>query len=126
MAAEATIVEMVTESLTAERMGSGNVPVLATPALLALVERAAVAALAGRLPVGQTSVGVSVELAHTAPTPLGATIRASVRLKQATERRLRFTFDVHDQAGQVAHGTCDRVIVDRSSFLQGAAARVDS
>ena len=64
--------ETVTQDVTAEAMGSGDVPVLATPAILASVERLAVASLADALQPGTTTVGARVELDHLAPTPVGA------------------------------------------------------
>lgn len=109
--------------LTATHLGSGDVPVLATPALLALVERAAVAALAGRLPAGRTSVGTSVELRHRAPTPVGVEVRARVRLEQVEGPRLRFSFVVEDETGEVARGVHTRTVVDRAAFLTSAELR---
>jgi predicted thioesterase len=117
--AEAT----VDDSMTATSLGSGDVPVLGTPAVLALVERAAVRALEGRLGPGQTSVGSAVELRHLAPTRVGASLRAAVRLAAVDGRTLRFDFEVTDGAGTVARGRHDRVIVDRGSFLDSARLR---
>lgn len=97
---------------------------LATPILLSLVERAAVSSLAGRLPEGSTSVGASVELAHLAPTPVGAKVEARTRLDRLEGgRRLTFSFSVTDPAGEVATGTHVRVIVDRKRFEEVAASR---
>jgi fluoroacetyl-CoA thioesterase len=121
---EGVVREVVTEAMTAERVGSGDVPVLATPMVLALVERAAVAAVAGALPDGTTSVGASVELAHLAPTPAGSAVEARVRLEHVEgARRLTFSFTVEDPAGEVASGTHVRVVVDRGSFERAATAR---
>jgi fluoroacetyl-CoA thioesterase len=122
---EATVREMVDEATTASSVGSGDVPVLATPAVLALVERAAMAALQGRLPEGQTSVGASVTLEHLAPTPVGADVTATARLEAVEGRSLSFGFEVNDPAGVVARGTHVRVVVNGERFVQSANARLD-
>ncbi|HEX9823205.1 MAG TPA: hotdog domain-containing protein [Actinomycetota bacterium] len=120
---EGTARETVTEPMTAERVGSGDLPVLATPALLALVEQAAVAAVAGELDPGTTTVGARVELDHLAPTPVGAEVSAVARLEEVDGRKLRFFFRVTDPAGPVATGTHLRVVVDRERFVAQAEGR---
>jgi fluoroacetyl-CoA thioesterase len=120
---EATVEESVTEAMTAAWLGSGDVPVLGTPMVLALVERAAVEAVRGHLPPGTTTVGASVALAHQAPTPIGAKVRAHVVLDQVDGRRLRFRFTVSDPAGEAASGTHVRVVVDRERFKGDAQSR---
>jgi predicted thioesterase len=120
---QATVEETVTEDMTADRLGSGDVPVLGTPAVLALVEAAAVAAVADDLEPGATTVGASVALDHLAPTPVGGTVTATVALAQVEGRRLTFRFEVTDAAGPVARGEHVRVIVDRDRFLGSARAR---
>jgi fluoroacetyl-CoA thioesterase len=120
---QATVEETVTEGMTADRLGSGDVPVLGTPAVLALVEAAAVAAVGDELEPGTTTVGASVALDHLAPTPVGGTVTATAALAQVEERRLTFRFEVTDAAGPVARGEHVRVIVDRDRFLGSARAR---
>jgi fluoroacetyl-CoA thioesterase len=120
---QATVGEVVTDEMTAERLGSGDVPVLGTPALLALVEAAAVAAVADHLDDGDTSVGSAVELEHVAPTTPGVRVEATAALREVDGRRLRFAFEVTDPAGPVARGSHDRVIVDRQRFLESARVR---
>jgi predicted thioesterase len=120
----ASVTETVTPAITALALGSGDVPVLATPALLALVERAAVLATADRLPAGQTSVGASVSLEHLAATPLEATVTATATLESVDGRRLTFAFEVRDPGGLVARGTHRRVVVDLERFVEAAEGRV--
>ncbi|MGH2693000.1 MAG: thioesterase family protein [Actinomycetota bacterium] len=120
---EATVEETVTEEMTAERLGSGDVPVLGTPAVLALVEAAAVAAVSNALEASDTTVGESVELEHLAPTAVGAPVTATAGLVELDGRRLRFSFEVTDPAGPIARGTHVRVLVDRERFLAGARDR---
>lgn len=120
---QATVEESVTEQMTAEGLGSGDVSVLGTPAVLALVETAAVAAVADELDPGTTTVGASVELEHLAPTPPGSKVTATAALTEIDGHRLRFRFEVTDPAGPVARGTHVRAIVDRDPFLRKAAQR---
>lgn len=120
---QATVEETVTEDMTADRLGSGDVPALGSPAVLALVEAAAVAAVADELVPGTTTVGASVALDHLAPTPVGGTVTATAALAQVEGRRLTFRFEVTDAAGPVARGEHVRVIVDRDRFLGSVRAR---
>jgi len=119
---EATVEETVTEGMTAEALGSGDVPVLGTPAVLALVEKAACAALTGEFEAGQTSVGSWVELSHLAPTPVGGRVRATARLLEVVAgRKLLFEFSVSDDRAEIANGTHRRVVIDRARFLGSLA-----
>lgn len=120
---EATVEETVTEEMTAERLGSGDVPVLGTPAVLALVEAAAVAAVSNALEGSQTTVGAEVELEHVAPTAVGASVTATAGLVEVDGRRLRFSFEVTDSAGPIARGTHIRVLVEREAFMDKARQR---
>ncbi len=115
--------ETVTEDLTAEAIGSGDVPVLGTPAIVAGVERLAVASLADALPPGTTTVGARVEVDHLAPTPIGALLSITVRLVATEGRRLTFEFEASDPNGVVARGTHLRVAVERDAFLEAARNR---
>ena len=120
----ATVAETVAEEQTAERVGSGDVEVYATPMLLALVERAAVAAVKTALDPGISSVGAHVEIDHLAPTPPGARVEATAVLEEVQDRRLRFSFEVRDPGGVVARGAHLRVLVAREPFLARARSRV--
>ena len=122
---EATVEEVVTDEMTALALGSGDVPVLGTPAVLALAERAACAALAGRLGEDETSVGTRVDLSHTAPTRAGAVVSATARLVDVEGRKLVFEVQVSDRRGSVATGTHARVVVRRGDFLASAVERAE-
>lgn len=113
----------VEASRTALAVGSGTVPVLATPEVVAVVERAAVAALEPALDEGQTTVGSRVEIDHLAPTPLGGRVEANARLESVDGRSLEFAFEVQDDAGVVARGRHVRALVDRERFLASARKR---
>ncbi|MEV5325633.1 thioesterase family protein [Nonomuraea fastidiosa] len=110
-----TVVEMAD---TAKEIGSGDVPVLATPRLLALAEAATVRAVGRHLAPGETSVGTRVALDHLAASPLGARVQVGVELTEVDGRRLVFAFEAHDERGAVVgKGTIERVVVDRARFL---------
>jgi predicted thioesterase len=110
----------VTDADTAQAVGSGDVPVLGTPRVLALVEAATVGATANRLPTGATTVGTRVELEHRAPTPVGRTVVAEARLSKADGRRLTFEVIVREGDAVVAEGRVERIVVDRHRFVQRA------
>jgi fluoroacetyl-CoA thioesterase len=110
----------VTDADTAQAMGSGDVPVLGTPRVLALVEAATVGATANRLPPGATTVGTRVEIDHRAPTPVGRTVVAEAKLAKVDGRRLTFEVSVRDGDVTVAEGRVERIVVDRQRFVQRA------
>ena len=111
---------------TALALGSGDVPVLGTPRVIALAEAACVAALLDRLSPEQTSVGTRVELDHTGASEVGASIRASASVTVSSGLKLTFEVEVHDGSRLVAQGFITRVVVDRISFLAKAAGQARS
>lgn len=111
---------MVTEADTAPSMHSGDVPVLATPRLVALCEEATISALAAKLGEGMTSVGSSVELSHLTPVRVGSEVRATATLERSEGRRVVFAVSVTDRCGLVAAGRVTRVVVDRVGFMAKA------
>jgi fluoroacetyl-CoA thioesterase len=118
----ATVTLVVEETDTALAMGSGDVPVLATPRLIALAEQASVEALAEELKEGTTSVGYEVQLAHLSPTPVGGKVVAEATLESIEGRRLTFRVSVSDARGLVAAGRVTRVVVMRDRFIERAQA----
>jgi predicted thioesterase len=110
----------VTEADTATAYGSGDVPVLATPRIVALAEAACVAAVVGHLPAGVTTVGTRVELDHLAATPVGRSVRADAHLVAVDGRRLAFEVEVRDGDTTAAVGRVERVSVDRERFVARA------
>ena len=107
----------VTEQLTAEKMGSGDMPVLATPALVALMENAAMRAVAPALESGQTTVGTAVETSHLKASAIGAEVRAVAELTAVDGRRLSFRISAYEGETLLAEGAHTRFIVDRNKFL---------
>jgi fluoroacetyl-CoA thioesterase len=114
----AVVEHVVRDHDTAIALGSGDVPVLGTPRVVALAEAATVAAVAGALPDGATTVGTRVELDHLRPTPVGATVRARATLSAVESRRLVFAVAVTQDDLEVATGTVTRVVVDRTGFVE--------
>lgn len=108
----------VTDADTALAVGSGDVPVLATPRLLALAERITCVAVADHLTDDLTTVGTHVELDHLLPTPVGRTVSLQVVLERVDGRRLTFGVRVNDGERVVATGTIVRTVVTRDRFLR--------
>ena len=108
----------VADADTAIAIRSGDVPVLATPRVVALCEEAAVKALLGELNPRETSVGMQVQLDHLAPTAVGHVVTAEATVEKVKGRRVTFTVSVTDERGLIAVGRVTRVIVDIDRFLE--------
>lgn len=113
----ATVELTVTDADTAISVRSGEVPVLATPRLVALFEEAALIAVKDQLAANETSVGMRVQVDHLAPTAVGGVVTAEAILDRAEGRRLIFNVTAHDSKGLVAAGKITRVVVDVDRFL---------
>lgn len=111
----------VTLSNTAKALGSGLLDVFATPAMVALMEEAAVNSL--QLPAGQSSVGTSLNIKHNAATPLGSLVKAQAELIEIERRRLVFNVEAWDEAGQIGSGRHERFIIDVEPFLAKTQTR---
>lgn len=103
---------------TAEAMLTGDVPVIATPRIVALAEEATVRAVNGHLADGSTSVGMRIQLDHLAPTAIGGRVVAEAKLDKVEGRRLCFSVSINDERGLVAAGKVTRVVVERERFLE--------
>ena len=114
---------VVTEQTTAKALGSGELPVYATPALAALAEETAWKSVAGALEPGQGTVGTKLDIAHTAPTPVGRSVRCETELTGIDRRRLVFSVAVYDEAGKIAEGVHERFVVDNEKFMRKADER---
>jgi predicted thioesterase len=115
---EASRSHRVTPEDCADALGSGDLPVLATPRLLAWCEAATVAAVAGVLGRGQTSVGTRIQLEHSRASPVGAQLAVRAELVHVDGRLLRFEVVAEDgDSAMVGHGEVTRVVVDRERFL---------
>jgi fluoroacetyl-CoA thioesterase len=110
----------VTDADTAQALGSGDVPVLGTPRVLALAEAATVAVTARLIPGGVTTVGTRAEVEHRAPTPVGRRVTALATLAKVDGRKLAFDVVVRDGEDLVADVRVERVLVDRRRFIEKA------
>jgi fluoroacetyl-CoA thioesterase len=110
--------ETVVESLLATRLGSGSVEVYATPAMVALMESAAVAAIEGLLPEGQSSVGIALNVRHLAATPPGQLVRARAEVVEVDGHKVTFRVQAWDEQELIGEGTHTRYVIDVARFMQ--------
>ena len=102
---------------TAAAVGSGLLPVFATPMMVALMENAAVNALEGHLADGEGSVGTRLDISHDAATPVGMKVWAEAELTAAEGRALTFTVCAFDESGPIGKGLHQRFIIDNERFM---------
>ena len=107
----------VTPSLPAAALGSGDLPVLATPAMIALMENAAMLAVASLLPEGSTTVGSLINVSHLKPSAIKSTIKAIATVTKIEGKKLVFSVCAEDETGLIGEGSHIRYIVDRNKFM---------
>ena len=107
----------VTPAVTAIEMGSGDMPVLATPAMMALMENAAMLAVAGHLPEGSTTVGGHIASSHIKPSKLGDTVTATATVTRSEGKKIEFKVEARCGDTLLGEGTHLRFIVDRNKFM---------
>ncbi len=108
---------VVIESNTAAALGSGLVPVYATPAMITLMEEASSNSLLPYLENGQGSVGISVNITHESATPIGMKVWAETEVSEVNGKQITFTVSAYDEAGLIGHGTHKRAIITVDRFL---------
>ena len=114
---------VVTESMTADKIGSGLVKVYATPMMVALMEQTCSESVAPELGEDECTVGTRLEINHTAATAVGMTVTCESELIEADGRKLTFSVRAYDDAGEIGNGTHERFIVTRSRFEEKASKR---
>ncbi len=114
------IEHLVTESDTAAKWGSGLVPVFGTPSLVGIMEAAAVKALEGHLPDGQTTVGGHIDVRHLAATPVGMRVRARAELIFIESRKLTFQIEAWDDVEKIGEAVHERFVIDMQKFVARA------
>ena len=114
---------LVTEDITARNVGSGTVAVLATPMMIALMEKTCLQSVRHFLEEGQDTVGTRVDVTHSAATPVGMTVRCESELVEIDRRRLVFRVTARDDAGVVGEGMHERFIIDIAKFQAKALTR---
>lgn len=107
----------VTDAVTAIRMGSGDMPVLATPAMMALMENAAMLTVRDELPEGSTTVGGYIESSHLKPSRVGDVITAVAEVTKVEGKKISFRIAAYSGATLLGEGTHLRFIVDREKFM---------
>lgn len=116
----------VEEENTAIHVGSGSSRVLATPWMIAFMERAARDLLAEKLPSGYSSVGVLVNVHHLAPTPVGGSVRARAEVEAVDGTKVTFRVQAWDEREQIGEGQHQRVIIDEDRFLKRVMSKRSS
>ena len=107
----------VTDAVTAVRMGSGDMPVLATPAMMALMENAAMLAVADELLEGSTTVGGHIASSHLRPSKIGDVVRAIAEVTKVDGRKIEFKVSAYSGDVLLGEGTHLRFVVDRERFM---------
>ena len=113
----------VTEGMTARAMGSGELEVFATPAMIALAEETAWRSVAGELEAGQGTVGTRLEIDHLSATPAGMKVFCETELTAIDRKKLVFQVQIRDEAGLIGRGIHERFIVDNEKFLARAQSK---
>ncbi|MEG0498438.1 MAG: thioesterase family protein [Alistipes sp.] len=108
---------LVCDTNTAIAMGSGDLKVFATPSMIALMENAAMTAVAAALPEGMTTVGAEMDVTHIKPSGLGAEIVATAVVTAIEGRKLTFNVGARDAEGMIGEGVHIRYMVDRAKFM---------
>ena len=117
---------VVTEHNTANAVGSGLVPVFATPYMIALMENAAVNAVTPYIAEGEGTVGTHLDVSHDAATPIGMKVWAEAELVQVDRKALTFQVTAFDEAGMIGKGTHSRFIISVDRFLSKAEQRKEA
>jgi fluoroacetyl-CoA thioesterase len=101
---------------TAPFVGSGRIAVLATPVMINVIEAAALAAVEHLLPAGHQSLGIHLDVSHTAATPVGLRVTATAEVLSVEGRTITFRVEAHDEFEQIGGGTHQRVVVSVARF----------
>ncbi len=120
---EFTATELVTKENTASKYGSGLVDVFATPAMVALMEKAALNAVLPYLPEGFNTVGTEICVKHTKATPMGWEVHARATLNAVEGKKLVFDVVAWDKEGDIGRGSHTRYIIDTSKFMEKFASK---
>jgi predicted thioesterase len=113
----ATVTDTVCEKNTAETVGSGSLKVFATPAMVALMEKAACEAVQEGLDEGSTTVGTLVNVEHISATPLNMSVNVTATVTEVDGRKISFSVEAFDEAGLIGRGTHERFVVFSEKFM---------
>lgn len=109
---------IVSDNNTAIALGSGGVPVFATPSMIALMENAALSSVAEYLPEGSSTVGISITSSHISATPLGMEVIAKCELVEIDGKRLVFKVEAYDAVDKIGEGSHERFIINVEKFMK--------
>ncbi len=113
----------VTQEMTAEKLGSGKLPVYATPNMITLIENTASESVEEYLEEGQGTVGTLVNVKHLAATPIGMSVTCETKVTQVDRKRLVFETKVYDESELIGEGIHERFIIDKEKFMKKAEGK---
>ena len=116
---------VVTSQNTADAVGSGLVPVFATPYMIALMENAASTCLVPYLAEDEGSVGTHLDVAHSSATPIGMKVWAEAEITAVDGKKITFNVAAYDEAGEIGRGTHERFIIKPTKFLAKTQAKLE-
>lgn len=108
---------IVTEDLTASKVGSGLLPVYATPSMIALMENTCAESVQSYLTEGEGTVGVAVDIKHISATPVGMSVRCESLLKEVNGKKLVFEVNAYDEKGLIGTGIHKRAVINNEAFM---------
>lgn len=114
---------VVTEDMTAAKLGSGLLPVYATPSMIALMENTAAGSVEEFLGEGMGTVGTLINVKHLSATPIGGKVTCESKLIEVDRKRLVFEVKASDEAGLIGEGTHERFIIDNKKFMDRTLAK---
>lgn len=115
---------IVTEEMTAEKVGSGLLPVYATPMMIAEMENVASMSVAPYLNEGEGTVGTKMNVNHVSASPVGIEVRVETELTEVDRRRLVFSVKAYDAAGLIGEGVHERFIIQNEKFMAKTSAKL--
>ena len=115
-----TLTEVVTDEMTAKRIGSAGSKILSTPNMVALMEATALELAKAYLAEDQTTVGAEIHCRHLAPTPVGMKVSATARLREIERRKMWFDIEVNDEKGKCGEGSHLRIMVSQQGMKDKA------
>ena len=121
-----TLTEVVTDDMTAKRIGTAGAKILSTPSMLGLMEGAALTLAKEYLDEGMTTVGAEAHVRHLAPTPVGMKVSATARLREIERRKMWFDIEVNDEKGKCGEGSHLRIKVTQKGMAEKAEKKAEA